>query len=45
VEELVDAVAAVCPDNTAVLGLGMLLNNIAVLAEECAWLDKLDRLV
>ena len=44
-EELVDAMATVGPDNTALLALGVLLDDVAVLAEECAWLDKLDGLV
>lgn len=44
-EELVDTVATVCPDDTAVLALGVLLDNVAILAEERARLDKLDSLV
>lgn len=43
-EELVDAVAAVRPNNTALLALRVLLDNVAVLAEECAWFDHLDSL-
>lgn len=39
VEQLVDAVAAVCSDNAAILALCMLLNDITVLAEECPRLD------
>ena len=45
VEELVDAMATVGPDNTAVLALGVLLDDVAVLAEKCAWLDNLNGLV
>jgi hypothetical protein len=44
-EQLVDTVATVRPDDTAVLALCVLLNDIAILAEESAWLDKLDSLV
>ena len=44
-EELVDTVATVCPDDTAVLALGVLLDNVAILAEERSRLDKLDSLV
>lgn len=40
VEELIDTVAAVRPDDTAVLALGMLLDDIAVLAEECSGLTS-----
>jgi hypothetical protein len=45
VEELVNAMATVGPDNTAVLALGVLLDDVAVLAEKCAWLDNLNGLV
>lgn len=44
VEELVDAVAAVSPDNAAVLALRVLLDDVAVLAEERAWLHQLNSL-
>ena len=44
VEALVDAVAAVGLDDAAVVALGDLLDRVAVVAEERAGLDKLDRL-
>lgn len=44
-EELVDAMATVGPDNTAFLALGVLLDDVAVLAEKSAWLDNLNGLV
>ena len=43
VEALVDAVAAVGLDDTAVVALGDLLDGVAVVAEERAGLDELDR--
>lgn len=45
VEKLVDAVSAICPDNTTVPALRMLLDDVAVFAEKRAWLDNLNRLV
>lgn len=41
-EILVDAVTAVCSDDTAVLLLGMLLNNVTKLADQNTGLDSLD---
>jgi len=43
VEALVDAVAAVGLDDAAVVALGELLDGVAVVAEERAGLDELDR--
>jgi len=43
-EELIDAVTAVCPDDAAVFALCVLLDNVAILAEECARLDDVDSL-
>lgn len=45
VEQLVDTVPAVCPDDAAVLALCMLLNDVAVFAEQRARLDNLNSLV
>lgn len=45
VEKLIDTVATVCSDDTTLLALGVLLNDIAILTEKCSWLDKLDGLV
>lgn len=44
VEDGVDAVADVGPDHTAVLALGVLLDMIAKVAEQRAWLDVFDGL-
>lgn len=44
-EELVDAVPAVCPDDAAVLALCVLLDDVSVFTEQCAWLDDLDGLL
>lgn len=44
-EELVDTVPAVRPDYAAVLALCVLLDDVSVLTEECAWLNNLDSLV
>lgn len=44
VEALVDAVATVGLDDAAVVALGDLLDRVAVVAEERAGLDELDRL-
>ena len=45
VEKLVDAVSAVCPDNTATFTLCVLLDDVAVLAEKCTWLNDFDSLL
>jgi hypothetical protein len=45
VEQLVDTVSAVCPDDTALAALCVLLDNIAVLTEQRAGLDELNSLV
>ena len=42
VEQLVDAVSAVCPDNAAILSLGVLLDDIPVFAEQCSRLHDID---
>jgi hypothetical protein len=34
----------ICSDNATFPALRMLLNDVAILTEECAWLDHLDRL-
>ena len=44
-EELVDAVSAVSPDDTALAALCVLLDDVAVLAEQRAGLNELDSLV
>lgn len=44
-EELVDTVPAVRPDYATVLALCVLLDDVSVLTEECAWLNNLDSLV
>lgn len=41
-KELVDAVTAICLDNTEVLGFGMLFYYISEISEKCARLDCLD---
>lgn len=43
-EELIDTVTAVCPDDTAIPTLGMLLNNVPVLAEQSTRLDDVNGL-
>lgn len=43
-KEGVDPVSAICLDHAAVLAFGMLLNDVAVLAEERAGLDDFDGL-
>lgn len=45
VEDPVDAMANISSNNTAVLGLGVLLNGISKLTEESSWLDQLDSLL
>jgi len=45
VEHLVDAVADISPDDAAVLGLGVGLDDVAKLAEQSAGLYQLDGLV
>lgn len=45
VEQLVDAVATVALDHTAVPGLRVLLNDISGFSEQHAWLHQLNRLV
>lgn len=42
-EERVDAVPAICPNDATILALRMLFDNISVLTEESAWFDNLDR--
>lgn len=45
VEQGVYAVAAVRSDDAAVLGLGVLLDDVAKLPDQGSWLDRLDGLV
>lgn len=45
VEQSVDAVAAICPNDTAVLLLCHLLDDVTELADENTWLHSLDSLV
>lgn len=45
VKELIDTVTAVGPNDTAVLTLGVFLDDIAILAEKCSWFDELDGLI
>ena len=45
VEQLVDAMATVCANDTTVLGLGVLLNDVAEFTDQGAGLDSLDSLV
>lgn len=40
VEQLVNAMPAVSPDDAAILGFCMLLDDVAILTEERAWLDN-----
>lgn len=44
VEQLVDAMSTVCPNDTAVLALRMLLDNVAIVAKQSARLDHFDGL-
>lgn len=44
-EELVTAVTTVRLDNADILALGMLFYRVARVAEQHAWLDKLDGLL
>ncbi len=44
-EVRIDTMAAISPDHTAVLGLGVLLDHIAEFTYQCARLDNLGRLV
>lgn len=44
-EELVDTVTAVCADDTAVLLLGDLFDNVAKLANQDTGFDRLDGLI
>lgn len=44
-EELAHSMTAVRPDNTAVLLLGVLLNDVSKLADQNTRLDSLDRLL
>lgn len=45
VEDRVNAVTDVSPDDTGVLGLGVLLNRVAKVTVQRPWLDELDRLI
>lgn len=44
-EQLIDTVSTVRPDNTAILALCVLFDHIAVLAEQSTRLDNLDGFV
>jgi hypothetical protein len=44
-EELVNTVPTVGPNNAAVLALCVLLDDISIFTEQCAWLDDLDGLL
>lgn len=44
-EETVDSVAAVRPDDAAVLGLGVLLDSVAKVSYQSSWLNELGCLV
>jgi hypothetical protein len=43
-KQLVDAVSTVCSDHATLLALCMLLDDVAILAEEGTWLDHLNSL-